>query len=84
VLLVLGAVCLAAMLLVDALVVPGGLVVISIGFWLAGRGMEQPPRKRDRFPVAPPPPSDEVRDEAWRRERERRRRLASWGGHGSG
>lgn len=89
VLVAVAAVALAAMLTVDRLVVPGGVVLGLVLLMVAGDGTmlravdglagqhrveEQPGPRRPRFRREAPPASAEVDAEAWRRERERRRR----------
>lgn len=88
VLLAISALALAAMLTVDRLVVPGGVVLGLVLLLLLGDGTmlravdgltgqhrveEQPGPRRPRFRREAPPASPEVDAEAWRRERERRR-----------
>jgi len=55
-----------------------GVMVRAVDSWLGLQPPdERPGPHRARFTRAAPPPSPEVQDEAWRRERERRRRLVA-------
>jgi hypothetical protein len=55
-----------------------GVMVRAVDSWLGLQPPgERPGPHRARFTRGAPPPSAEVQDEAWRRERERRRRMVA-------
>jgi len=86
------ATCVVLMVAVEALFVPAGVVlavvllsacadgvmVRALDSWLGlQRPEDRPGPRRARFTGRAPPPSPEVQDEAWRRERERRRQVGA-------